>query len=61
MPRQDDAVKAMGIQYACDCCAHRVARKGWRSDAHRNGQNLDGDDADVWVLRGKLAEERDVG
>jgi hypothetical protein len=28
---------------------------------HTNGQNLDGEDADVGVLRSELAEERDVG
>jgi len=51
----------MSIQYACNGVAHHITCEGGFGDAHTNGQNLDGEDADVGVLRSELAEERDVG
>ena len=57
----DDAVESMGVQYACDRRAHRVARKRRGSDVHRDGHDFYSDEADVWILLREFAEERDVG
>lgn len=56
----DELINLVMVEHELDGVEHRESGQRWWGDAHADGQGLEGDDADIGVLRGELLEERDI-